>query len=128
MENKKVDIEEIIADARAEEEVARERAGKDFRTELKEKLKEAFKPREEEKVTITLDEYVVLVNKSMDLDRLLNAIVSNLRLSSYNKDYLRLNDEDKVVDAFRVLYPEAYNEIFSKMLADHKDEDETEGE
>lgn len=131
MENKKVDIEEIIADARAEEEVAREMAGKakdTFRDELREKLKEAFKPREEEKVTITLDEYVVLVNKSMDLDRVLNAIVGCLRVSSYNKDRLVLHDEHKVVDAFRVLYPEAYNEIYSKMLVDHKDKDETEGE
>lgn len=126
MKEKNVDIEEIIADARAEEEVAREMAAKDFRTELKEKLKEAFKPKDEEKVTITLDEYVVLVNKSMDLDRVLNTIVGCLRVSSYNKERLILHDEHKVVDAFSVLYPEVYNEIYSKMLADYKDEAEGE--
>lgn len=127
--DKKVDIEELIADARAEEEVAREMVGKakdTFRDELREKLKEAFKPRDEEKVTITLDEYVLLVNKSMDLDRVLNAIVANLRISSYNKESLVLHNESKIVDAFRVLYPEVYNEIYNKLLADHKDEGESE--
>lgn len=118
MENKKVDIEEIIADARAEEEVAREQAAakeKTFKDELREKLKETFKPREEERVTITLSEYVILTNKAMDLDRVLNTIVDNLTLS-YNKEYLRLDDESKVVDAFRVLYPEAYGALYAAEL------------
>ena len=112
MENKKVDIEEIIADARAEEEVAREMAKSNFRDELRGKLKEAFTPREEESVRIALSEYVTLVKKAMDLDRVLNAIVDNVTLS-YNKEYLRLDDESKVVDAFRVLYPEAYDALLA---------------
>ena len=112
MENKKVDIEEIIADARAEEEVAREMAKSNFRDELRGKLKEAFTPREEENVRIALSEYVTLVKKAMDLDRVLNAIVDNVTLS-YNKEYLRLDDESKVVDAFRVLYPEAYDALLA---------------
>ena len=118
MSNKKVDIEEIIADARAEEEVAREQAAakeKSFRDELREKLKETFRPREEESVKIDLREYVTLVNKAMDLDRVLNAIVDNLKLS-YNNEYLRLDDETKVVDAFRVLYPEAYDALYAAEL------------
>ena len=115
MENKKVDIEEIIADARAEEEVAREMAKGNFRDELRGKLKEAFTPREEESVRIDLREYVTLVNKAMDLDRVLNAIVDNLKLS-YNNEYLRLDDETKVVDAFRVLYPEAYDALYAAEL------------
>ena len=112
MGNKKVDIEEIIADARAEEEVARNMAKGDFRDELRGKLKEAFTPREEENVRIALSEYVTLVKKAMDLDRVLNAIVDNVTLS-YNKEYLRLDDESKVVDAFRVLYPEAYDALLA---------------
>ena len=51
----------------------------------------------------------------MDLDRILNAIVDNLTLS-YNKEYLRLEDESKVVDAFRVLYPEAYDALLAAEL------------
>ena len=116
MENKKVDIEEIIADARAEEEVAREMAKSNFRDELRGKLKEAFTPREEESVRIELREYVTLVNKAMDLDRILNAIVDNLELS-YNNEYLKLeNYGEKVVDAFRVLYPEAYDALYAAEL------------
>lgn len=125
MDNKKVNIEELIADARAEEEVARlmkdEEDGvriwaqPDFRDELRDKLKEAFTPREEENVRIALREYVTLVNKAMDLDRILNAIVDNLKLS-YNNEYLRLDDDDKVVDAFRVLYPEAYDALYAAEL------------
>ena len=122
----KVDIEEIIADARAEEEVAREQAAakeKTFKDELREKLKETFRPREEERVTITLSEYVILTNKAMDLDRVLNTIVDNLTLS-YNKEYLRLDDEGKVVDAFRVLYPEAYGALYAAELDRLKEYDE----
>jgi len=118
MENKKVDIEEIIADARAEEEVAREQAAakeKSFKDELREKLRETFRPREEERVTITLSEYVILTNKAMDLDRVLNAIVDNLKLS-YNHEFLTLYNDDKVVDAFRVLYPEAYGALLAAEL------------
>jgi hypothetical protein len=118
MENKKVDIEEIIADARAEEEVAREQAAakeKSFRDELRERLKETFKPREEEKVTIPLSEYVILKQKAADLDRVLNAIVDNLKLG-YNNEYLRLDNEEKVVDAVRVLYPEAYGTLLAAEL------------
>ena len=128
MENKKVDIEEIIADARAEEEVAREQAAakeKTFKDELREKLKETFKPREEERVTITLSEYVILTNKAMDLDRILNAIVDKLTLS-YNNEYLILGDRDKVVDAFRVLYPEAYGALLAAELERVGNEDEDE--
>jgi hypothetical protein len=118
MENKKVDIEEIIADARAEEEVAREQAAakeKSFRDELRERLKETFRPREEEKVTIPLSEYVILKQKEADLDRVLNAIVDNLKLG-YNNEYLRLDNEEKVVDVVRVLYPEAYGTLLAAEL------------
>lgn len=126
MENKKVDIEEIIADARAEEEVAREQAAgkeKSFKDDLREKLKEAFTPKEEESVKIDLREYVTLVNKAMDLDRILNAIVDNLELN-YSKDALRLGDRDIVVYAFRTLYPEAYDALYAAELERLKEYDE----
>lgn len=131
MSNKNVDIEEMIADAKAEEEVAREqeraareeKAREDFRDTLRERLKEALIPKDESKVTISLSEYVILKQKEADIDRILNAIVDGLGLS-YSKEYLTLRDDDKVVDAFRVLYPDVYDHL----LAAELDRAEREGE
>ena len=129
--NKNVDIEEMIADARAEEEVAREqekaakeeKAREDFRDTLREHLKEALKVRNDEsKVTIPLSEYLKLKQKETDLERILSAIVDGLELS-YNKEYLRLTD-DNVVDAIRILYPDLYDAILAAELenAEHEGE------
>lgn len=121
--NKNVDIEEMIADAKAEEEVAREqakaakeeKAREDFRDTLREQLKEAIIPKNESKVTINLSEYVILKQKEADLDRILNAIVDGLGLS-YSKEYLSLKESDKVVDAIRVLYPDVYDHLLAAEL------------
>lgn len=115
------DIEEMIADAKAEEEVAREQAKaaadrqfkEDLREQLKENLLETVKNKKaSNKVTIDLDEYVMLDNKSKDLDRLLTAIISDLGLN-YNRERLRVKDGDNIVDALRVLYPEAYDHLLA---------------
>lgn len=131
MSKKEMDIEELIADARAEEEVAaeqeraarEEKAREDFRDTLRERLKEALIPKDESKVTISLSEYVILKQKEADLDRILNAIVDGLGLS-YSKDYLSLKESDKVVDAFRVLYPDVYDHLLAAELehAEHEGE------
>lgn len=114
------DIEEIIADARAEEEVAREQAKAkkevSFKEQLREQLKDALMPKEESKVTISLKEYVILKQKEADLDRLLNVIVDGIGLS-YNKDFLMLRHDEKVVDAIRVLYPDVYDRLLAAELA-----------
>ena len=123
MSKKEMDIEEMIADARAEEEVAseqeraakEEKAREDFRDTLREQLKEALIPKDESKVTISLSEYVILKQKEADLDRILNAIVDGLGLS-YNNEYLTLRGDDKVVDAFRVLYPDVYDHLLAAEL------------
>lgn len=125
------DIEEMIVDAKAEEEVAREqeraareeKAREDFRDTLRERLKEALIPKDESKVTISLSEYVILKQKETDLDRILNAIVDGLGLS-YSKEYLSLKESENVVDAFRVLYPDVYDHL----LAAELDRAEREGE
>jgi hypothetical protein len=127
----KVDIEELIADAKAEEEVAaeQERAAKeekereDFRNTLRERLKEALISNDESKVTISLSEYVILKQKEADLDRILNAIVDGLGLS-YSKEYLSLRESEKVVDAIRVLYPDVYDHLLAAELerAEHEGE------
>jgi acetyl-CoA carboxylase carboxyltransferase component len=131
MSKKEMDIEEMIADAKAEEEVAREqeraakeeKAREDFRDTLRERLKEAFIPKDESKVTISLSEYVILKQKETDLDRILNAIVDGLGLS-YSKEYLSLKESENVVDAFRVLYPDVYDHLLAAELehAEHEGE------
>ena len=123
------DIEEMIVDAKAEEEVAREqeraareeKAREDFRDTLRERLKEALIPKDESKVTISLSEYVILKQKEADLDRILNAIVDGLGLS-YSKEYLSLKESENVVDAFRVLYPDVYDLLLAAELehAEHE--------
>ena len=124
-------IDELIADAQAEEEVAREqeraakeeKAREDFRDTLREQLKEALIPKSDNKVTISLSEYVILKQKEADLDRILNAIVDGLGLS-YSKEYLSLKESENVVDAIRVLYPDVYDAFLAAELerAEHEDE------
>ena len=126
MSKKEMDIEELIADARAEEEVAAEQeraAREDFRDTLREQLKEALIPKSDNKVTISLSEYVILKQKEADLDRILNAIVDGLGLS-YSKEYLSLKESENVVDAFRVLYPDVYDHLLAAELehAEHEGE------
>lgn len=120
MSKKEMDIEEIIADAKAEEEVAREqekaakeeKAREDFRDALREQLKDALIPRrDDEKVTISLKEYITLKQKEVDLDRILNVMVDSAYLN-YSKDELRLNG-DRVIEVMRVLYPEAYDALLA---------------
>ena len=124
------DIEEMIADAKAEEEVAREqeKAAKEqafkneLREQLKDKLVDAVKAkRESEKVTIDLYEYVILKQKEADLDRILNAIVDGLGLS-YNNEYLYLKNDGRVSDTFRVLYPDVYDTLLAAELAQAENE------
>ena len=117
------DIEEMIADAKAEEEVAREQAKEEntrkFKEELEAHLKDAFsesmKARKESKVTIDLNEYILLKFKERDLEKVIGAIVSELRLG-YSKEYLRISDGDRIVDTIKVIYPEAYEEILEDLI------------
>lgn len=129
MSNKSVDIEEMIADAKAEEEVAREQAKaakeekerEKFRETLREQLKDALTSKHEEaKVTISLAEYTTLKFKEMDLDRLLNAIVDDFSLN-YSKEYLRLNG-DRLEQTFRTLYPDMYEAILEAEIENVKNE------
>lgn len=121
MSKKEMDIEEMIADAKAEEEVAREqeraakeeKAREDFRDTLRAQLKDALKVRNDEsKVTIPLSEYVILKQKEADLDRILNALVDDIELN-YSKDALRIRGGERAIEAIRVLYPEAYDALLA---------------
>jgi len=119
-----IEIEELIADARAEEEVAaeqeraarEEKAREDFRNTLREQLKDALKVRNDEsKVTIPLSEYVILKQKEADLDRILNALVDDIELN-YSKDALRIRGGERAIEAIRVLYPDVYDHLLAAEL------------
>ena len=123
-----MEIDEMIADAKAEEQVTQNAAKaedreKDFRDTLRNRLKEALTPKDDEKVTIRLDEYTVLTHKAMDLDRLLNAIVSCMELN-YNKSGLRVYYDNRIIETFRALYPEVYESIYELELEKDKREQE----
>ena len=121
-----MEIDEMIADAKAEEKVKAEQekdTNNDFRDTLRNRLKEALTPKDDEKVTIRLDEYTVLTHKAMDLDRLLNAIVSCMELN-YNKNGLRVYYDNRIIETFRALYPEVYESIYELELEKDKREQE----
>ena len=127
-------IDEVIADARAEEEVARaqaefrkkavkEKEDQQFKEDLKEHLKEAlFNLPSDNKISISLREYVELRQQAMDLERIVNAIVDELELS-YNEKYLTIKNEERVADTIRVLYPDAYDNFLAAEL-EHKQKKE----
>ena len=117
-----MNIEEMIADAKAEEEVkaAQEKSeNNDFREALKERVKATFTNRESATATIPLHEYTTLTSRSLDLDRILSAIISGLKMG-YSGGYLRL-DDDLVLNTFRALYPDIYAGLFEKIQAETKE-------
>lgn len=115
-------IDEVIADARAEEEVAKEQAIKNsenkFREELKTCLIDAFKDNakfsKDNSVTLSLNEYLILRFKERDLETITSAIISNLALG-YDGESLRLNIKNDVVDVMKVLYPDMYEAILEDL-------------
>ena len=114
------EIDEAIADAMAEEEVAREQAKEDssFRDELRAQLKDAFsesiKTNKDNKVIISLDEYLILKFKERDLEKIVSTILAELKLS-YNGEFLSMRKDDHVVDVIRVLYPDVYDDILESL-------------
>lgn len=118
-----INIEEIIADAKAEEEVAKEqakatkeeKASEDFKELLREQLKDVLKPKKDDtKITLSLQEYVILRQKEQDLERILSAIVDNLELG-YSRD-LTIKSDRRVIGTFRALYPEAFDTLLAAEL------------
>lgn len=116
------DIDEMIADARAEEEVAKEQAIESsenkFREDLKAHLIDAFKDNakfsKDNSVTLSLNEYLILRFKERDLETITSAIISNLALG-YDGESLRLNIKNDVVDVMKVLYPDMYEAILEDL-------------
>ena len=109
-----LEIEEVIADAKAEEEVQRD----NFREGLKDTLNAK---KEDTKVSVDLTEYVLLKQKEKDLDRLVNIIIDDAELN-YTNDGLRLKDYEELFNAFKVLYPEAYDHLLKNAKHDNEGE------
>lgn len=127
-------IDEVIADAIAEEEVAKEQAKKNsenkFREELKTCLIDVFKDNakfsKDNSVTLSLNEFLTLRYKERDLETIITAIISNLALS-YDGVRLTLNNKSDVVDVMKVLYPDMYDAILEG-LQQKEDLQQKEGE
>lgn len=117
-------LDEAIADARAEEEVAKANKTKDdFSKQLREGIKDALKVNNDEKVSISLKEYVQLKQKETDLERILSAIVDNLELN-YSGEYLRMSGGEDMANVLKALFPEAYDTILAHELARKENEGE----
>ncbi len=128
-------IDEIIADAQAEEEVEREqekaRAKKkiadDFKAELKKSVKAMLDEIYEEKeqlVKVPLSEYISLVFMARDLDLFKRAISNNFELSYNGKD-LVIRDSTEIEETFKSLYPEEYSDVAALKII--KADDASEG-
>lgn len=116
------DINEMIKSVKAEEEQEKNTNWGESLRRLKDKEKEG----RDSKVTITLDEYLVLKAKEMDLERIVRPIVDALTLS-YNGEFLSIRESQGIVDAFRVLFPEAYEKAY-EMAIDKYNQENKEGE
>jgi len=117
-------IEDIIAEAKAEEELLNQEVSAgdtDFREAIKKTLEENLKDRP--KVTIDLEEYILLRQKDKDLERLLHTILDCLVLN-YLSDDLMIKDEQKIRDTIEILYPAAYNAILEAEIENNKEEGE----
>lgn len=119
MECKRDDMTEAIADAIAEEEVAKEQLRKKMQ-EATEQAKKNFKERlgtVKPMVTITMDEYTVL----KDAMRVINLIWDNLRLG-YDKTYVRIEEDREILLALKLFFPEKYTEELKRLQAEDDDE------
>lgn len=92
-----MNIDEVIADAMAEEQVA---------AETKKTKKPSFQPIAKSLATIDLEEYVMLRQIEADHKRLLGLIIDACELG-YSKTELRMYGDD-VLQYIRVIYPEEY--------------------
>lgn len=118
-------IEELIADAKAEEEAIEKQKEEQFKTDLKNGLQDFFnKKNEEEKqnINIPLYDYLMLKMKERDLDILTGAIMDSLTLS-YDKENLKIYDnKERIINAFRTLYNFAYDSILQDLQQEEGEE------
>lgn len=112
------DINEMITDAKAEEQAEQEQKRDTFREDLTSKLKSLFGESEKktEAVTIDVEEYAMLKVQELDFKRVLGAIVDDMYLGYDNKS-LRLDGEN-TINAIKILF----NDLYEDILADKQEE------
>jgi Fe-S cluster assembly iron-binding protein IscA len=116
-------IEELIADAKAEEEVRREQVQDDLTNALMRSFtanlnKDAESKGAESKgarVTVSLAEYVQLKQMELDYARLFSAIIESFGLS-YHNDHLIISKDDIILQTFKVLHAEEFKELEQDMV------------
>ena len=120
------EIDEAIADALAEEQVAKAFEQAEAKGKEEQRNREFFKSlmrgeslADKREVTITLSEYVELKDKERDLDLILKAIIEGMGLS-YNNEYIYLKNEGEVTNVFRILYPDVYESLYDEALEEDK--------
>lgn len=118
-------IEELIADAKAEEAAIEKKKEEQFKTDLKNGLQDFFNKRNEEEkqnINIPLCDYLMLKMKERDLDILTEAIMDSLTLS-YDKENLKIYDnKERIINAFRMLYNFAYDSILQDLQQEEGEE------
>ena len=62
-------------------------------------------------VTISMDEYTAL----KDAERVVNTLWNNLRRASYDPNVLRVSNEDELMIALKLFYPEKYAEKLKEL-------------
>lgn len=117
-----IDIEEMIADARAEEEVKKE-------MEKVEEEKTRYYSNfdnfqvENQLIKITLAEYLNYKNLESDYTRLINTIKDSLELYYGHGDRLGLkNCGDRIIETMTSLYPDFMKEQIERLNAEDEEE------
>lgn len=105
------DINEIIADAIAEEEVAKENGYTIPKVGIAERTTEV--------IAVDLENYIALRKMRDDYIKLLDIIERSMELSKYDKN-LRLDGEE-VVNFYRINYRDLYNHIVEELKAKAED-------
>lgn len=119
-------IEELIADAKAEEEVMEKQKEEQFKTDLRNGLQNFFNKRNEEEkqnINIPLSEYLVLKIKERDLNIVINAITETLSLD-YDKKSLKVYDGSKelIINTFKTLYRYIYDAKLEELQQEEGEE------
>ena len=91
-----MNIDEVIADAKAEEEANM--------TLLTAEKADSMETWQSEKAPVPISSLLVLSQANKDFDRLIDIIVTNFELN-YNKTDLAIRDSQPIVEAMKVLYP-----------------------
>lgn len=109
MDSKKINIDEIIAEAMAEEAVKKDMADSKpniFKTETK--------------VTIDLNEYVTLKMIEKDFSIIFSIICEGLELAYDKSGLMYGGDYHALARAIKMLYPDIYSSIFEELKAEDK--------